>query len=65
MTYPDGSEQLTLAHGINEELTIILNSVLVAARLIGAEHPALEPMVDLKHSAIRCAELTRRLGYHC
>jgi len=61
MSYTDGSEHMELAHGFNEELTIILNSVLMTARLLGPEHPAADAIVEMKHAAIRCAELARRL----
>jgi hypothetical protein len=58
----DNLEQLELAHGFNEELTILLNSAVVTARLIGPEHPAAALIVEMKHAAIRCAELARRLA---
>ena len=58
----DNQEQIELAHGFNEELTIILNSAFSSARLIGPEHPAAGMIVEMKHAAIRCAELARRLA---
>jgi hypothetical protein len=61
MLRPDLNEQLQLAHGFNEELTIILNTATVAAGLLDPEHPANAAIVELKHSAIRCAELSRRI----
>jgi hypothetical protein len=61
MLHPDSNEHLQLAHGFNEELTIILNTATVAAGLLGPEHPANAAIVELKHSAVRCAELSRRV----
>ena len=54
-------EQIQLAHGFNEELTIILNSAAVASGLLGPEHPANDAIVELKRSVDRCAELSRKL----
>ena len=61
MLRPDLNEHIHLAHGFNEELTIILNSATVAAGLLGPEHPANAAIVELKSAAVRCAELTRRM----
>lgn len=61
MSRPNTNEQIALAHGFNEELTIILNTATVAAGLLGPEHPANASIVELKHSAVRCAELSRRM----
>jgi hypothetical protein len=55
------NEQMQLAHGFNEELTIILNSATLATRLLGPEHPANDAIVQLKRSVDRCAELSRKL----
>jgi hypothetical protein len=55
------NEQMRLAHGFNEELTIILNSATLATRLLGPEHPANDAIVELKRSADRCAVLSRKL----
>ena len=55
------NEQMQLAHGFNEELTIILNSANLATRLLGPEHPANDAIVQLKRSVDRCAELSRKL----
>jgi hypothetical protein len=52
--------QISLAHGFNEELTIILNSATIAAGMIGPEHPANDLISELKLSAIRCTQLTRK-----
>jgi len=49
------------AHEFNEELTIILNTAEIAARLLGLGHPANDAIVELRRSVDRCAELTRRL----
>jgi hypothetical protein len=56
------NQHTQVAHGFNEELTIILNSATVASRLLGPEHPANQAIAELKRSADRCAELTRRLS---
>jgi hypothetical protein len=55
------NEQMQLAHGFNEELTIILNSATLATRLLGPEHPANDAIVQLKRSVDRCTELSRKL----
>ena len=52
--------QISLAHGFNEELTIILNSATIAAGMIGPEHPANDIISELKLAAIRCAQLARK-----
>ncbi len=54
-------ERIEVAHGFNEELTIILNSATLATNLLGPEHPANDIMIELKRSADRCAELSRKL----
>ena len=55
------TEQMQVAHGFNEELTIILNTATVACNLLGPEHPANDAIVELKRSVDRCAELSRLL----
>jgi hypothetical protein len=55
------NEQIQVAHGFNEELTIILNSATLAVRLLGPEHPANNAIVELKRSVERCAALSRKL----
>ena len=55
------NEKMQVAHGFNEELTIILNTATVAVNLLGPEHPANEAIVELKRSVDRCAELSRML----
>ena len=55
------NEQMQVAHGFNEELTILLNSASVASRLLGPEHPANDAIVELKRSVYRCTELSRKL----
>jgi hypothetical protein len=59
----DTNQDIRLAHGFNEELTIILNTATLAADLLGPEHPANPILTELKQSAIRCTELTRRFVY--
>ena len=56
------NEHTKVAHGFNEELTIIINSATIASRLLGPEHPANDAIVELKRSADRCAELSRKLA---
>jgi hypothetical protein len=56
------NEQMRLAHGFNEELTIILNTANLASRLLGPEHPANDAMVELRRSADRCAVLSRKFS---
>ena len=55
------NQPLEVAHGFNEELTIILNSASIASQLLGPEHPAKDAIAELKRSADRCAELSRKL----
>ena len=54
------NEQLRLAHGFNEELTIILNTANLASRLLSPEHPANDAIFELKRSVDRCAVLSRK-----
>jgi hypothetical protein len=51
----------TLAHGFNEELTIILNTAQYTLRLVGPEHPASAILLDLKGAALRCTALAKSL----
>ena len=53
--------QIQVAHGFNEELTILLNSASIASRLVGPEHPANAAIVEMKRSVYRCTELSRKL----
>jgi hypothetical protein len=61
MLNTDHNEHIRVAHGFNDELTIILNSATIAAGLLGPEHPACGAILELKRSAARCTELSRRL----
>ena len=61
MRNTDNNEHMKVAHGFNEELTIILNSAAVAAEMLGPEHPANDAILELRRSATRCTELSRRL----
>ena len=63
MPHLNKNQDIKLAHIFNEELTIILNTATIAAGLIGPEHPANTIISELKRSAIRCTELTRRFVY--
>jgi hypothetical protein len=51
-----------LAHGLNEELTIIWNAAELASELLGPEHPINPAIIELKRSALRCTELARQLS---
>jgi hypothetical protein len=61
MSDMDQNEQTQVAHGLNEELTIILNSISIAAGLLDPGHPAFDAIMDLKRSATRATQLSRRL----
>lgn len=52
---------LAASKDFNDELTFILNHAEVSLDMLGREHPAIPSMVELQHSAIRCAEITRSL----
>ena len=52
--------EIALAHGINEELTIILTTANLAARMLGPDHPASEALSELQHAAMRAAEISRK-----
>jgi hypothetical protein len=43
------------AHDLNNELTVIVNSVTCALGTVDAEHPAHQLLLDLRASAQRCA----------
>ncbi len=43
-----------LAHGLNDELTVIINSVSDSIGALEPGHPAREPLFELKRSALRC-----------
>ena len=55
----DQTQTSELAHSLNEELTIILNTAVLAAGTIGPGHPANDTLVELHRSALRCMELAR------
>ena len=57
----DRIEPKQVAHGFNEELTIILSSSWVASRMIGPEHPAIDLLEEVHNAVRRCAALTREL----
>ncbi len=44
-----------LAHGFNDELTVILNSISASLVALEPGHPAREPLFELKSAALRCA----------
>ena len=43
-----------LAHDLNDELTIIINSLSDSILALEPGHPAREPLFELKRSALRC-----------
>ena len=45
----------------NNELTLILNYLAVAMKRVGPEHPASLELLELQRSALRCADVSRRL----
>lgn len=52
---------VSAAVGFNDELTMILNQLAVSLKLLGPEHPASPNLLDLQRSALRCADISRRL----
>jgi hypothetical protein len=54
---------LALAAGkdFNDELTFILNRAEISLNLLPPDHPASHELIEMQHSAIRCAEITRCL----
>ncbi len=52
---------LAAAKDFNDELTLILNHAETSLGLIGSGHPASAGLVELQHSVMRCAEITRCL----
>ncbi len=49
------------AMDFNNELTLILNHLAVSLKLLGPGHPASPGLLDLQRSALRCADVTRRM----
>jgi hypothetical protein len=49
------------AHDLNDELTVILNSVTRSIVELGADHPARPFLLDLRSAAQRCAWKTSGL----
>jgi signal transduction histidine kinase len=43
------------AHDLNNELTVILNSVAASIETLERNHPARELLLDLRNAAQRCA----------
>jgi hypothetical protein len=43
------------AHDLNDELTVILSSVIRSLRDLEPDHPARAPLLDLQSAAQRCA----------
>ena len=49
------------AMDFNNELTMILNHLAVSLERLNPEHPVTSDLLDLQRSALRCADVTRRL----
>ncbi len=49
------------ARGMNDELTVILNSVAESLETLDAEHPARPLLLDLKIAAKRCVLISNGL----
>lgn len=58
---PQSNPTLNAAVGFNDELTMILNQLAISLKLLGPEHPASPNLLDLQRSALRCADISRRL----
>jgi len=52
---PAGAVAAAAAHDLNEELTVILNSISLSIRAIEPGHPARPLLLDLRSAAQRCA----------
>ena len=50
-----GAVAAAAAHDLNDELTVILNSITMSIHALEAEHPAREHLLDLQSAAQRCA----------
>ena len=55
----------TVAHDLNEELTVILNSVAHTVDSLDPEHPAFPHMAELLASVQRCAWRSSKLLNFC
>ena len=62
MPSSDRKKSKELAHSLNEELTIILNTVALATKTLSREHPANEALKQLKSAAMRCLDVARQLA---
>ena len=49
------------ASNLNDELTLILNQAVLSLDLLPAGHPARAGLIELEHSVLRCAGISRRL----
>ena len=54
-TNPAGAVAAAAAHDLNEELTVILNSISLSIRAVQPGHPARPFLLDLQSAAQRCA----------
>lgn len=54
-TNPAGAVAAAAAHDLNEELTVILNSISLSMRAIEPGHPIRPLLLDLQGAAQRCA----------
>jgi hypothetical protein len=49
------------AHGLNNELTVILNSVSNSIPTLEPGHPARPDLLDLRLAVLRCSQITSGL----
>jgi hypothetical protein len=54
-TNPAGAVAAAAAHDLNEELTVILNSITMSIREMEPGHPVRPLLLDLQSAAQRCA----------
>ena len=51
----------SVASEFNDELTLLLNQLIISLDLLGQEHPASQGLVSAQHAALRCEGITRNL----
>ncbi len=59
---PDRAGMLAaaVASEFNDQLTLILSQCEMSLERLSADHPAVDPLLDLRQAALRCAAIT-----HC